>query len=372
MEENDENFIKKKKLLMKINSGEINKQLFHYINEARNSPKDFSRHLMIDDDVDQKICDLSLFFKYSSNEVPPLIIEPNLEKCSQELIYHIISIDDASSPLKFTEGEKQRNCLKERLKKYNLLPRYHIDLLIIGIDNSIEALSDILINKSYRKKILSPDMKYIGIASGLLPSERLCIVIDIVSSFYIYDHFLYQKLNNNTPIKYNYKTYENYQNNDELIYNKDEKDLYRSKINKYKNFYNNNYNNEISYTGFHPFYNSEIKKFNKNRFFNSVGENYNEGINRIKEHNNRNKNKEKIIDLRISKQKCYSPSNDIGCRNEFYYEQPNEFKLPVSVSIEKKYVKSKKGKFFPIYSKETKYDDGSILIQPYFDEYADF
>ena len=377
MEENDENFIKKKKLLMKINSGEINKQLFHYINEARNSPKDFSRHLMTDDDMDQKICDLSLFFKYSSNEVPPLIMEPNLEKCSQELIYHIISIDDGSSSLKFTPEEKQRNCLKERLKRYNLLPRYHIDLLIIGIDNSIEALSDILINKSHRKKLLSPEMRYIGIASGLLPSERLCIVIDIVSSFQIYDMFLDQKLNYSRPIKYNYKTYKHHQDEDELIYDKDEEDLYASKINSYKPFNNN----EISYTSFHPFYNSETKECDKKRIFNSVGEspnyniyknNYYEGINKVKNYNNINKKKDKIIDLRISKQKCYSPSNEISYRSEFYFKQPNEFKLPVSVSIEKKYAKNNRGEIFPIYSKETKYDDGSILIQPYFDEYDDF
>ena len=40
---------------MKINSDELNKSILYYINEARTSPKDFSRHLMVDDDVDDKI-----------------------------------------------------------------------------------------------------------------------------------------------------------------------------------------------------------------------------------------------------------------------------------------------------------------------------
>ena len=115
--ENDENeiFIKKKKLLMRVNSGELNRKLLYYINEARTAPKDFSRHLMVDDDVDEKISKLSLFFKYSSNEVCPLIPDKNLEKSSQELLYHIISIDDGSPSFNFTREEKERNCLKERL-----------------------------------------------------------------------------------------------------------------------------------------------------------------------------------------------------------------------------------------------------------------
>ena len=41
MEDIDENFIRKKMLLMKINSDELNKKLLYYINEARTYPKDF-------------------------------------------------------------------------------------------------------------------------------------------------------------------------------------------------------------------------------------------------------------------------------------------------------------------------------------------
>ena len=59
MEIIDDEFSKKKKILMQINSGELNKSILYYINEARSSPKDFSRHLMVDDDVDEKITKLS-------------------------------------------------------------------------------------------------------------------------------------------------------------------------------------------------------------------------------------------------------------------------------------------------------------------------
>ena len=149
MEIIDDEFSKKKKLLMQINSGELNKSILYYINEARSSPKDFSRHLMVDDDVDEKITKLSLFFKYSSTPVPPLELDQNLETSSNDLLYHIISSDTGSSDLEFSQKEKVRNSLKERLKKLNLIPVYHVDLLIIGVDNAIDALANILINNNH-------------------------------------------------------------------------------------------------------------------------------------------------------------------------------------------------------------------------------
>ena len=380
MEDIDENFIRKKMLLMKINSDELNKKLLYYINEARTYPKDFSRHLMINDDVDEKISKLSLFFKYSSEEVPSLILDSNLGKTSQELLYHIISIDDGSSPLKFNREEKERNCLIERLKRLNLKPGYHIDLLIIGVDNSIEALSDLLVIKSHRKKILSPEMKYIGIASGLLPSERLCFVIDIVSSFQIYDNYIYPRIKysnfNKRPSNFNYgyKKYQKYDEDAKFVNNDEEEEFYNSKNNTYIN------NNEMIYNKFNPKYNSEMKKFNNKSIFNSVyfpsqlfKENDSYEDNRTK-NNLKNKKNEEIIDLRISQQKCLRPSNGsngIYAKKQILYQPPKKFKIPVSVSIEKKYAKNKVGEFFPIYSRETKYDDGSILIQPYIDENND-
>ena len=375
--ENDVNFIKKKKILMGINSGELNKNLLYYINEARRSPKDFSRHLMINDDVDEKISKLSLFFKYSSNEVNPLIVDPNLEKCSQELLYHITSIDNEKNSFKFNQKEKERNCLKERLKRLNLIPTYHIDLLIIGIDTPIEVLSKILINKTYRKKILSPEMKYIGLASGFLPSGQLCYVIDIVHSFKIYN----KCFNNRMNFPYNCNTY----NKKYYNINQEEEDY------DYYNYYTNNnigdksknidiiYDTDSNYNySYNPNkYNREKEKktyirntFNPRVMSNSKSNIYEnnyfskQGYNKIKSRNG------EIEDLRISKQKSIFPFNNIKFY-QGYNNSSKQFKIPVSISYEKKYAKNEQGKIFPIYSRETKYDDGSILIQPYYDEYND-
>ena len=371
--EQDENFFKRKKLLMQINSGELNKKLLYYINEARSSPKDFSRHLMVDDDVDEIISQLSLFFKYNSKEVDPLVPNKNLEKSTQTLLSYIISIDDGSA-INFSKEEKKRNCLGERLKKFNLIPISHIELLIIGADSPIDAISNILLNKNYRNKILNPDMKFIGIASGMLPSERLCIAIDIVYSFKIMNSFSY----NYRPNKqnYNYIKYiedENHDCNDEEeIYKKKNKMLYI--LNNYRTNYSKNSRNE---RGFYP---KSEKKLKCRKIFKtegvplSINTNNNNNFNRNRRYRNMTiHDGNEGMDLRITEQTIYT--RDENCYDspkphpkEYCKEYLKEYKIPMSVSIEKNYARNICGKIFPIYSKQTKYDDGSILIQPYPDD----
>ena len=378
----DDEFIKKKKILMQINSGELNKSILYYLNEARTSPKDFSRHLMVDDDVDEQVAKLSLFFKYSSLPVPPLELDPNLETSSNDLLYHIIASDNGASEFEFSQKEKERNSLVERLKKLNLIPIYHVDLLIIGVEDAIEALTNILLNNNHRQKILSPDMKYVGIASGFLPSERLCIVIDIVNSFRTYtNNYLRTKdsnyinsVNDTRPSKYNYIRFTNVGSDDEG--EDDDNNDYAYNDNSGEEEYKKCLKNTCSNKTFinNTKYNTDKKKIQNIKYFNSVGGyrpfmdmkkrlNFNESKDNIKENK-----KPKTINLRISGQKWFSPSNRKIINNEYYNEGPKRFKFPMSVSIEKKYAKNKYGEIFPIYHRKTLYDDGSILLQPYINE----
>ena len=374
-------FIKKKKLLMQISSGELNKSILYYINEARSSPKDFSRHLMVNDDVDEQISKLSLFFKYSSIPVPPLELNPNLETTSNDLLYHIIASDDGNSELEFSQKEKERNSLKERLKKLNLVPVYHVDLLVIGVDDAIDALANILINSNHRKKILSSEMKYIGISSGFLPSERLCVVIDIVSNFRNYtsgylrtkDINYINSINDTRPSKYNYIRFTNVGSDDEY---EDDNNDYVYNDNSGEEYIKNtkNTNTNRSYFNTNTKFNSDKKKIQNIKYFNSVG-GYRPFIEMQKKlnfddnkENNKDNKKEKIINLKISGQKWFSPTNRKIVKNEYYDEGPKRFKFPLSISIEKKYKKNKYGEIFPIYHRKTLYDDGSILFQPYINE----
>ena len=357
---NNKNFLKKKELLMKLNSDELNKNILYLLNEARSSPEQFSLHII--DSMDREIKNLSLFFKYNSKRVLPLVLDDNLTICSKDLLTHLITIDDGSSILKYTPEEKIRNSLKERLKKINLIPIYYNHFIIIGAENSLEGLVNLFLNEDYRNKILSPEMNFIGIASGLLPSENLCIIIDIVNSLKV-KHY------NITPIKYrNFNYYSNNKNNYTFYKNNN---IIRKNNNNYLN--NNRYILNQNYSTNNIRKTETDKKFcNTKKIFNSIGfspyikkniktKYYN--INRIKN----NDGNDDVIDLKILKQKCIN-MNDKENGKILYLDSPKEYKMPISVYIDRQYRRDKDGNKYPVYTKEIQYDDGSVLIQPNVEE----
>ena len=275
-----------------------------------------------------------------------------------------------------------RNNLRIRLRRLNLIPTYYAHFLVIGAQNSIEAIINLLLNIDYRNKILSPEMHYIGIASGLLPSENLCIIIDIVNAI---------KMNNNfnlRPVKYsfyNYNDEDDYENGCDYSFyeNYNKNDNIKNYTNNDRYFYQN-----YSCNNMKPKTNK--KAYNMKRIYNSVGYSpYMKKKVKINMNNNcarANKNKKRYInyfydddddddygeemDLRITQQRRIDPKS-VKFKNS-YYENQTEFKLPISISIDKKYKRNRDGRLYPFYTKQTKYDDGSILIQPDFEDYEDF
>ena len=372
------NFEIKKKLLLELNSNQLTKNILYHINEARSSPKEFSHHLIIENGEDNKLNHLYTFFKFYSKEVPPLILDKNLEICSKDLLQHLISIDNGSPVFNYSEENKMRNSLRIRLKRLNLIPTYYVHFLIIGAQNSIDAIINLFLNVDYRNKILNPEMKYIGIASGLLPSENLCIIIDIVNAIKINNNF------NLRPIKYSFYNYnddDDYEN--ECDYSFFENYNKNDNINNYTNndryFYQNYTCNNIKPK-------TDKKVYSIKRIYNSVG--YSPymkkkvSINIKNNYTRTNKSKKKyknyfydnedygFMDLRNTGQKSINPYA-VKTKNS-YYENQTEFKLPVSISIDKKYKRNKDGRLYPFYTRQTKYDDGSILIQPDFEDSEDY
>ena len=379
------NFEKKRKLFLELNSNQLNKNILYYINEARSFPKEFSHHLINENDEDNKLNHLYTFFKFYSKEVPPLNLDKNLEICSKDLLHHLISIDNGSPVFKYSEENKMKNSLRNRLKRLNLIPTYYVHFLIIGAQNCFDAIINLLLNIDYRNKLLSPEMHYIGIASGLLPSENLCIIIDIVNAI---------KMNNNfnlRPVKYSFYNYLD-DDDDDYDYENDCDYSFYEDYNKNDNM--NNYINNDRY--FYQNYScnnmkpkTDKKAYNMKRIYNSVG--YSPYIKRkvkininnqcTRTNKSKSKSKKKYInyfydyddcgamDLRITGHKCFNP-NAVKFKNRYY--DITEYKLPVSISIDKKYKRNKDGRLYPFYTKQTKYDDGSILIQPDFEDYEDY
>lgn len=380
---NSKIFEKRKKLLLKINTGVINKEILKYINEARSAPQDFSRHLMYNDEVDEKIGRLSIFFKYNSKEVLPLILEQNLVKCADFLLRRIVSLDNGLPLIDLTKEEKENNSLKVRLKNLSLIPTFYKELIVIGTDNPIDAVSNLFLNDKYKETLLSQKMTYIGIASGLLPSERICIIIDIVKSLIIDNSFykeinLYENLPKKYPKNHNYINF-NSDYKDDLIFNiNNEKD---------KGNYSDNYIDSSNYIIKAPntkyyipkketFYNINYGNKNNNKKFplNNTSFFCTESKKRIPSKSidpvfpNKNKYEKKHIpQLYCIKMKgvhgrSITPSYFKG-RKELRIKRKIKVVVPVSISIERT-TKKCNGQVIPFYSREILYDDGSLLMQP--------
>ena len=290
-----------KKRIIEVDSDKINEDILYLINEARTSPQNFLDLININDTKDKELQDLFNFFNYSSHEVPPLILEQNLSICSKDLLEHIISDENNK------EEEKDIKDLKGRLIKLNLIPINYRNFIILDAIDPIEAIINLFLNNEYRMNVLSPEIKYIGIASGLYHTGNLCIVIDIVQSLksinYNNDETRYKNIiieENDYNHQRPYKFKRNY--SDKKFINK--KSIFANKFNIPKNNYEN----------------LEYKDFNKDIF-------------------------------KINRDLLYG-----------YIEY--KYKYPINVQIKKDYIKDECGNIHKIYIRESNYDDGSVLIQP--------
>ena len=265
-----------KKRIIELDFDKINEDILYLINEARTSPKNFLELIDINDTEDKDIQNLINYFYYSSKEVPPLILEQNISICSKDLLEHIIYSE------KNNEEEKNIESLKRRLSKLNLVPINYGNFIILDANDPNDVIINLLLNEKYRMKILNPDLKYIGIASGLFGSGGLCIILDIAQSL--------KSIND-------YDNPRIYKNNNNYI---DNEPIYKKRILRNINNYENPANNDII-------------KLNKDLFL---------------------------------EYKDY------------------KYKYPISICIKEDYIKDECGNVYKIYNRESKYDDGTILIQP--------
>ena len=219
-----------KKQINEQDSEEINQNILYLLNEARTSPKSFYKHLNINDNNNIELLN---FLNYSSFEVAPLILEPNLSVCSKDLLEHILSGNINN------EEEMDINSLKERLMRLNLIPINYCNFIIMDAVDPIDALLNLFLNSNYRNKVLDPDINYIGIASGKLKTGNICVIIDIVESLKsinknLDENSIYKAAHNNSTHYTDHRT-----SNNKRIYIK-ENNTRNIGYSKYKNIIKDN------------------------------------------------------------------------------------------------------------------------------------
>ena len=301
--ENFNKIISLKKSIIEIDSEKINEDILFLLNEARRSPKRFAEKLNINDTNDKDLQNLYHFFKNSSLKVEPLFLDSNLSICSKDLLEHILSGD------KNKEEKMNIKSLKERLSKLNLIPINYRNFIILDATDAIDALINIFLNNEYRKKVLAPEIKFIGIASGVYHTGNFCVIIDIVQSL--------------KSINY----------------------CYKANRNKYIDEEIGDYNIKRTYD-LSTNYTDKKNRYNKRIFQNEFDIQNN-------------------LDNQKNRYKKYINKDIIKINREFFpYYIEYRYKYPINVYIKEKHIKDECGNIHIIYDRESNYDDGSVLIQP--------
>ena len=181
---------------------QLEKDIIILINYIRTNPLDFSNNLIKNSKnktLTEEQIDLIKFLeeKYNKEQLLPFHEIPEISQSAKNLLYNISQNDSIFDNKNKTKIKSSALNLRTRLSNYGLRTGRIFSNVIWGIENPEDIVNHILKDENGRNMLLSNKMKFIGIGCCLLPSNKICSVIDIVQDFM---PFKKSKKNN---IKYN-------------------------------------------------------------------------------------------------------------------------------------------------------------------------
>jgi hypothetical protein len=151
-------------------------------------------------------------FLESQNELPKLIYNKTIKQACDYLLDELVSHDGLD------DENANDYSLENRLNKFGQPLGENYELIDYGMfDPEFIVINFILgdgdKNKFERNIIFNPKVKYIGIASGILSSEKICTIINFCEEFYDLEEKIpaniEKKYSKQTP-SFNTKTINNY------------------------------------------------------------------------------------------------------------------------------------------------------------------
>ena len=291
------NKIDSKKKLLHLNIGQLQKDILKYINNLRAQPNNFLEIIKRENPNPSKELLELIKYLYSLNnqKIPPFKLDNDICKCTEDILSYIILYDEGKNEINFGPNNKEKYSLDRRLERIGKKQVDNQEFIIYGINNPKNIINNIILNDPNMIKLFQFKYTLIGISCGILPSDRLCTIIDIVEeeklfeSFKKYNNYNIQKIpntnmNNNNNYT-NYKTYDNNYNSNynNHIYNRKNKNMSFSTGKKIPSNYN---------------INGTIQRININYKNNSNEKNYQSMINNYNSsdnnYQNNNNNKYKI------------------------------------------------------------------------------
>ena len=276
---------------------QLEKDICVLINYIRTNPLDFSNNLIKNSknkNLTEDQINLIKFLeeKYNKDPLLPFHEVPEISLAAKNLL-NTISQNEAESANKGQKKLKASSLnLRTRLSNYGIRTGRIFSNVIFGIEKPEDIVNHILKGENGRNMLLSNKMKFIGIGCCLLPSNKVCAVIDIVQDFLPFK----QSKRNNINIKYNINNI----NKKDINKEKEKENNIEPKMNVVINNNNNEYIPNII----------NNNKHNNQRKKNLINENSN--------NNNINvyKTPEVLTSMESSQQKSYKSYNIIINNNK--------------------------------------------------------
>ena len=357
------NKIDSKKKLLHLNVGQLQKDILKYINNLRAQPNNFLEIIKRENPNPSKELLELINYLYSLNnqKIPPFKLDNDICKCTEDILSYIILYDEGKNEINFGPNNKEKFSLNRRLERIGKKQVENEEFIIYGINNPKNIINNILLNEPNMIKLFQFKYTLIGISCGILPSDRLCTIIDIVEEEKLFDSFKKYNnynienipnpnMNNNNNYYTNYKTYNNNYNPNNNLYNRKNKNMSFStgkKIPSNNNIngtiqrininYKNNYSNEKNYHNNINNYNSSENNYHNNiNNYNSSEKNYqnNNNNNKYKIYlNNQELNQEEKPIITVSSQTNNTEKSEYNINNDYsknYNSNYTRPKIPIS------------------------------------------
>ena len=165
------------------------------INFIRTNTQEFISYLSKTHSTKEKhITEILSNLKEITDPLSPYILIDEISLAAKDYLNYIINVDNENSNEK--NGENSCFNLRSRLTKYGTRTGRIFESVVTRKNSAEEIVFHIMKESKGRNMILSPKMKYIGIACGLTLSNITCTVIDIVQDFKPYEN-VNEIINNN-------------------------------------------------------------------------------------------------------------------------------------------------------------------------------
>ncbi len=282
--------------LLDLNLGQLQDDILEFINKIRAYPNNYLELLRKENPKpnEEMINLLKFLFQIKNKKIPLFTMNNDICKCSEDILNYIIIYDEGKNQLNFLYNNKRSYSLKSRLIRVGKKNVDNEEFIIFEKIKPNSIILDLLLNDPNMYKLFDPKFTLIGISCGILPSDRLCTIIDIVEDEKIFDSF--RKENHHNYSKYSFTTYiHNPQIS--VYYDSNELDNNIIKNKKYKNISFSS-GKKIPSTNKGGIVQTLKIDFNRNLFKNIEKNNNNKNSNNIsinKENKNQYKKNEKMM-----------------------------------------------------------------------------